>query len=88
MKDEASRMTWATDLLTVPKVISAGSDRQVGWLVTQALPGRDATDASLIEDPEALVRILAKGLRLFKNSGPGGEGHTLLASDSRHRFEP
>lgn len=34
IENEAIRMTWASDFLPVPKVITTGSDRKVGWLVT------------------------------------------------------
>jgi kanamycin kinase len=46
-------------------VLSEGSDQNVAWLVTRALPGRDATDPPLTKDPKALVSILARGLRRF-----------------------
>ena len=65
LDDEADRMRWAIDYLPVPVVIQRGSNRGITWLVTRALPGRDATDPAWATDPEPLVRILAKALRAF-----------------------
>ncbi len=56
---------WAVEYLPVPPVIEQGSDGHVDWLITRALPGRDATDPTWANDPERLVRILARGLRAF-----------------------
>jgi len=65
LEDEADRMKWAYDYLPVPKVIEQGADGYVSWLITDALPGLDATDPSLTAAPESLVRVLAQGLRAF-----------------------
>jgi kanamycin kinase len=65
---EAARMAWASDFLPVPRVISTGVDEDVAWLCTRAVRGRDATDPSLMGDSNTLVRILARGLRLFHSA--------------------
>ena len=65
LDDEADRMRWAVEYLPVPQVIEQGSDAEVSWLTTRALPGRDATDSAWTKDPERLVGVLAEGLRVF-----------------------
>ncbi len=65
---EALRMRWAREYLPVPEVLGSGSDDGVDWLLTGALPGRDATDPALRAHPEALVRTLARGLRRFHDA--------------------
>ena len=42
---------WWVEYLPVPKVIEQGSDSDVGWLATHALPGRDATDSAWAANP-------------------------------------
>ena len=65
LEEEAHRMRWAGDYLPVPEVIEQDSDDHLSWMITRALPGRDATDPALMADPKQLVRILARGLRVF-----------------------
>ncbi|MEJ2240101.1 MAG: aminoglycoside 3'-phosphotransferase [Gemmatimonadales bacterium] len=65
LEDEAARMGWAIEYLPVPRMIEQGSDGQVNWLITGALPGRDATHPHWATDPERIVRLLATGLRRF-----------------------
>lgn len=67
---EAERMRWAHAHLPVPTVVRVGTEGSTDWLVTTALPGRDATQPELMEDPSALTRILARGLRAFHESAP------------------
>ncbi|MGI9627310.1 MAG: APH(3') family aminoglycoside O-phosphotransferase [Longimicrobiales bacterium] len=62
---EAERMTWVGRFAPVPVVLDAGSDGQVEWLVTKGLSGRDGTHPSLLQNPAALVRALAAGLKRF-----------------------
>jgi kanamycin kinase len=62
---EAERITWAARRLPVPNVVDSGSDGAVEWLLTEALPGRDATHQAWAGEPERLVRALARGLRDF-----------------------
>jgi len=63
--DEAARTRWAGAHLPVAQVLDSGTDGTVDWLVTAALPGRDATDEQLRADPGRLVALLAHGLRRF-----------------------
>jgi kanamycin kinase len=62
---EAERMRWASSHLPVPRVMREGTDGKIDWLVTTALPGRDATHPDLLAEPRELARILAHGLRRF-----------------------
>jgi kanamycin kinase len=63
--EEGARMRWARPHLPVPEVLDCGSDGQVDWLVTGALPGRPVSDELLQAEPERLVVLLAQGLRRF-----------------------
>jgi kanamycin kinase len=65
---ERERMIWARPHLPVPSVLGSGENRGVCWLMTQALPGLDATHPTLTADPGSLVRLLAAGLRRFHRS--------------------
>ncbi len=67
---EADRMRWAHPHLPVPGVVRQGTEASIDWLMTTALPGRDATDPKLTEEPAALARILARGLRAFHEMAP------------------
>lgn len=67
---EADRMRWAHPHLPVPDVVHQGTEASIDWLVTTALPGRDATHPRLREEPAALARILARGLRAFHDMAP------------------
>lgn len=58
-------MEWASQHLPVPEVIGCGVDGDTEWLLTTALPGRDATWDEFKSDKQKLVRILARGLRRF-----------------------
>ncbi len=61
--DEANRLRWAADHYPVPSLIEYGSDGDVDWLMTGALPGVDATRVG--GDPSQLVLALGRGLRRF-----------------------
>jgi len=63
LADEAERVRWAAQHLSVPEVLEAGRDDRVQWMLTNALPGVDATNEHLRAEPERLVRLLARGLR-------------------------
>jgi kanamycin kinase len=67
---EAKRMRWAQSCLPVPTVVHQGTGDSIDWLVTTALPGRDATNPDLTKDPAELTRILARGLRMFHDTAP------------------
>ena len=63
--DEAVRLEWARAHLPVPAVVDHGTDGDAGWLLLEALPGRDATAPELTARPAWLVPVLAQGLRRF-----------------------
>ena len=63
--DEAARMRWAARHLDVPRVVEAGSDGAVDWLLTEALPGSDATDERYLTEPERVATALGEALRQF-----------------------
>jgi kanamycin kinase len=66
LQQEAERMRWAHGHLLVPKVRGLGSTEAGGtWMLTDALPGEDATRSPLVTRPERLVAALARGLRRF-----------------------
>jgi aminoglycoside phosphotransferase len=67
---ERDRTTWARSVLPVPQVLGYGADDDVEWLVTSSLPGTDATRVK--DDPEAVVRALAEGLRRFHEASADG----------------
>lgn len=68
LEAEAARLEWAVDCLPVPRVIEQGSSGQVNWLITGALPGRDATHPAWATDHDRIVRLLAAGLRRFHDA--------------------
>lgn len=77
---EAARMRWAlTAGLPVPAVVASCRSGAVDWLLTDELPGRDATVSELRAEPERLVPLLASALRDF---------HQTPAGDCPFRFGP
>lgn len=62
---ERDRMNWAASRLPVPRVLGYGSDATHEWLLTDGLPGVNATDVTVRADPARLVSLLAEGLRRF-----------------------
>lgn len=77
--EEADRLTWAAPYLPVPTVVAAGTAFGVDFLVTEALPGRNALSEDLRAEPSTLVPILASGLRRI---------HDVPASDCPFRMTP
>jgi aminoglycoside phosphotransferase len=66
LRGEAVRLRWArSNGLPVPAVVAACAAGQAEWLLTEALPGRRASDREARTDPGALVPMLAEGLRRF-----------------------
>jgi kanamycin kinase len=64
LRGEAARLRWARGAgLPVPPVLVACSSGKSEWLLTEELPGRDATSEELRADPATLVPLLASGLR-------------------------
>jgi kanamycin kinase len=58
-------MIWAAPYLHVPRVVTCEQIGDVTILLTEALPGRDATDPVWRGDLPGLVRALGRGLRSF-----------------------
>lgn len=65
---EADRMRWARGRLPVPHVLDQGNDGDLDWLLTEGLPGANATDPGWSSDPKRLVTALAAGLRRFHDA--------------------
>lgn len=65
LRGESERMVWAAPYLPVPEVVALEELEDTTILLTEALPGRDATHPSWRTDLPALVRALARGLRAF-----------------------
>ena len=66
LRAEAARLRWArANGLRVLALVAACAAGPAEWLLTEALPGLDATAADLTADPERLVPLLAAGLREF-----------------------
>jgi kanamycin kinase len=63
LADETARTRWARGRLLAPEVLDAGADGETEWMLTAALPGKDATHPNFKRDPAALVTLLARGLR-------------------------
>jgi kanamycin kinase len=65
LRHEYERMIWAAPYLPVPTVVALEQVGAATVLLTEALPGRDATHAGWQSDLPALVRALGRGLRAF-----------------------
>ena len=63
LQAEADRLRWASSPLSVPRVLDFGCDGGADWLLTEALPGTDASNARWRSDPGRLVDLLAGVLR-------------------------
>lgn len=68
LASECERLRWAADFLPVPAVVEEGAATDVEWLVTEALPGEDATHSTWLSRPHMLTRLLAQGLRQFHSA--------------------
>jgi kanamycin kinase len=65
LRGEAERMVWAAAYLPVPVVVVVEELGGTTVLLTEALPGHDATRPVWRTDLPALVRALGRGLRDF-----------------------
>jgi kanamycin kinase len=65
LRGESERMVWAAPYLPVPKVVELAERDAVTVLLTEALPGRDATDDHWQSDLPGLVGAFARGLVAF-----------------------
>jgi kanamycin kinase len=77
LTDERARLEWAAGRVSVPRVVDHGREGDREWLLLDGLPGLDATRVESPDGPEALVRILARGLRRL---------HEIPAHDCPFRF--
>jgi kanamycin kinase len=68
LRGESERMVWAAPYLPVPKVVALDEDGGSSILLTEALPGRDATHPAWRSDVAALVAALGRGLRAFHDT--------------------
>jgi kanamycin kinase len=62
---EGERMVWAAAYLPVPSVVALEQDEGSTVLITEALPGADATDPVWRGDLPSLVRAFGQGLAVF-----------------------
>jgi aminoglycoside phosphotransferase len=65
LRAEKERMEWLVAHLPVPQVLAFEEDEGRQYLLTSALPGRDASDSTHARDMPRLVRLLAEGMRRF-----------------------
>jgi kanamycin kinase len=65
LRGESERMVWAAPYLPVPEVVTLEELEGSTILVTEGLPGRDATHLHWRNDLPGLVRALGRGLRRF-----------------------
>lgn len=68
--DEATRMRWAADHVSVPRVIDAGENSAGSWLMTGALDGDSAVSERWKADPSRAVTAIGEGIRIFHESLP------------------
>jgi kanamycin kinase len=68
LRGESERMIWASPYLPVPTVVALEQRAKTTVLMTEALPGRDATDSVWRDDLPGLVRALGRGLRAFHDA--------------------
>jgi kanamycin kinase len=62
---EAERMVWAAPYLPVPAVVALESEDGTSVLITEGLPGHDATDQRWHDDVPGMVRTFGEGLAAF-----------------------
>jgi kanamycin kinase len=65
LRAESERMIWAAPYLPVPVVVALAEIGDATILLTEGLPGQDATCALWQDDLPGLVRALGRGLRRF-----------------------
>src|SRR5580698_2708067 len=65
LRGESERMIWAAPYLPVPVVVALAGVGDATGLLTETLPGHDATSAVWRDDLPGLVRALGRGLRRF-----------------------
>jgi kanamycin kinase len=65
LRAESERMVWAVAYLPVPVVVALEEFGGTTVLLTEALPGPDATDSVWHDDLPGLVHAMGQGLRRF-----------------------
>lgn len=73
LRVEADRLEWAQSRTPVPHVLDYGADEEGQWLVTSALPGRNAVDERWQADPSLAVAAIGEGLRALHDTLPAGD---------------
>lgn len=68
LRAESERMIWAAPYLRVPEVVACERLGTITILLTEALPGRDATHVGWRDDLPPLVGALGRGLRAFHDA--------------------
>ena len=90
LEDEAVRLRWAREFVTVPDVLSQGSDTDGQWLVTAAIPASSAVAEEWIARPADAVAAVGRGLRRLHDALPVDEcpwswRHTARIAEARAR---
>ncbi len=67
---EVVRLRWARPFLAVPEVLDHGTDEDGEWMVTAALPGRNAVDDLWLRRPADAVTAIGRGLRALHDALP------------------
>jgi kanamycin kinase len=70
LEDEAQRLRWAHQFVSVPEVLEYGSNDSGAWLVTSALPGESAISQRWKADPGTAVRVAGSALRRLHDALP------------------
>lgn len=82
---EARRLRWAGRFTPVPRVLALGADPSGSWLVTSALPGRNAVEDRWTARPAAAVSAIGRGLRALHDALPVQECPFSWAAPERLR---
>jgi len=67
---EATRLRWAGEFATVPRVLDEDADESGAWMMTAGLPGWSAVDRRWQRDPGTAVRAVGLGLRALHDALP------------------
>lgn len=70
LAEEIARLRWAAGYITVPQILSTGSDASATWMVTAALPGENAISDRWKANPAAAATAIGAGLRRMHDSLP------------------
>lgn len=70
LEEERVRLAWAVRYTSVPVMLDHGRDDEGAWIVTRALPGRNAIAPRWKADPATAVRVIGAGLRAFHDALP------------------